>query len=453
MHDADVPPCHGPSAEPHRVAAWQTARVTARRVLPLLLSISALAVAAPGAGAKPVGGIQSVAVSATQTPPQTDLILDRATAVGAKLLRVTVVWSDLEPKQGQQDAAYLAAADRLVDGASARGIRTLLVVVGTPCWASSAPGKDCTKPNSDPAAGTRYPPTNAADFVNVSTFLATRYGTKLAAFEVWNEPDQSNELYWAGPDKVQRYVALTQAAYAPLKAANPQMTVLAGAFVGTSGKWLQALYDAGIKGSYDALSVHFYDLPLYGLEQTHAVQKRNHDSAPLWLAETGFSSCYVKGRKDAATDHACLTRAGQAQALTDLFAATKATSWLKATIVYALQDESTAYQFGLYDAAGKTKPSAAAVRRAFTNKTLRPTRPTLRLSKKRGRVVVRATGSWIEVYAVSVKINGQLRYRANARTDRFGRITITLPRSLGTHHLKVKVFGRWTHKQVARSTS
>ena len=356
-----------------------------------------------------------------------------------------------EPREGQQDATYLAALDRLVDGASARGIKTLLLVVGTPCWASSAPDKDCSAADANASAATRYPPAHTGDFVKISTFLAARYGDKLAAFEVWNEPDQSNQLYWAGPDKVKRYVALAKAAYAPLKAANPKMAVLAGAFVGGNGKWLQALYNAGIKGSYDAVSVHFYDLPLEALAETRAVQKRNGDKVPLWLAETGFSSCYVKGRKDAATDHVCLSRAAQAQALTDLFAATRKTSWLKAVIVYTLQDESSAYQFGLYDPQGRQKPAFAAVRDALGAKKRKATKAKLRLTTAKGRVTIHATGSWVEVYSFRVHVNGVLRYRAAARTDRFGKITIALPKALGTH-LRVTVVGRWTHQKVARST-
>jgi len=438
---------------PRRVGAWHTQGVTPRRLLPFLLSICALAAVTPSAGAKPVGGVQSVSVGSAMSPKEATTTLDHAKAVNAKLIRVSAVWSSLEPKQGQQNLTYLAAIDRLVDGASARGIRTLLLVVGTPCWASSAPAKNCSAANANESAATRYPPADPADFVKISTFLAARYGTKLAAFEVWNEPDQSNQLYWAGPDKIKRYVALAQAAYAPLKAANPQMTVLAGAFVGGDGRWLQALYDAGIKGSYDALSVHFYDLPLEALRQTRAVETHNGDKAPLWLAETGFSSCYKHGRKDAAKDHVCLTRAGQAQALTDLFAATRSTSWLKATIVYTLQDESTAYQFGLWDNQGKRKPAATAVHKAFTNKKVRATKPSVRLTTRRGSVTIRARGSWVEVYSITAKVDGVLRYRAAARTDRFGAITITLPSSIGTRHVKVTVLGRWTHKKAVRSTS
>jgi Cellulase (glycosyl hydrolase family 5) len=436
-----------------RESACQTGSVIARRLLPALLTLVALAaVAAPSAGAAPVGGVQSISVGSATDPATAEQTLDRAKAVGAKLIRVNAIWASLEPRQGQQDANYLATVDRIVDGASARGIKTLLLVVGTPCWASSLGTKDCAAANANDSDATRYPPANPADFVKVSTFLAARYGAKLAAFEVWNEPDQSNELYWAGPDKVKRYVALAKAAYGPLKAANPQMKVLAGAFVGPNGKWLQALYDAGIKGSYDALSVHFYDLPLEALQVTRAVEKANKDKAPLWLAESGFSSCYVKGSKDAATDHVCLSRAGQAQALTDLFSATRSTSWLKAVIVYTLQDESTAYQFGLFDQSGKRKPAFTAVRNAFAKKKLKATKPTLRLTKAKGRVTIHATGSWVEVYSFAVKVNGKLRYRAAARTDRFGRIAFALPRSLGTRHVRVALTGRWTHKQATRST-
>ena len=50
-----------------------------------------------------------------------------------------------------------------------------------------------------------------ATFAKMSSFLVARYQAGLAAYEVWNEPDQANENYWAGPNKVARYVALTKA--------------------------------------------------------------------------------------------------------------------------------------------------------------------------------------------------------------------------------------------------
>ena len=414
----------------------------------------AMAPAASAAPLTPLSGVQTAALNAGAPASTTDDALDRARALGAKVVRLEVLWWQLEPTAaGERDPAVLAAADHLVDGAAARGMRVLLLVDGTPCWASTAPAGergDCRGADANRRAVTSYPPRDPQDYVSVSTFLAARYGAKLAAFEVWNEPDQANELYWAGPDKIKRYVALTKAAYAPLKQANPQMPVIAGAFVGTNGKWLQALYDAGFKGSYDGLSVHFYDLPLQALQTTRTVQRRNGDRTPMWLAEFGFSSCYVKGRKDAAKDHVCLTGPGQAQALSDTLNAIAGKSWIKSAIIYELDDESAGYDFGVFDRAGKRKPSYAKVRRAFSGKRARVSRPTLRLDMRGGRLVAGGSGSWIEVYELQVKRNGVLRYRAYLRTDRFGKIRVVLPAALAERGLSVSLRGRWTHAGVTR---
>ena len=51
---------------------------------------------------------------------------------------------------------------------------------------------------------------------------------RLAAIEGWNEPDQTNEEYLAGPEKPQRYAAILRAAYPAIKRANPNVPVLAG---------------------------------------------------------------------------------------------------------------------------------------------------------------------------------------------------------------------------------
>ena len=92
------------------------------------------------ASARPTPGVQSLPISLTRSVAATDRSLDRAKAVRAKLLRVEVLWSMLEPRAaGERDAQYLAAVDHVVDGAAKRGIRVLLLVDNTPCWASTAP--------------------------------------------------------------------------------------------------------------------------------------------------------------------------------------------------------------------------------------------------------------------------------------------------------------------------
>ena len=126
-----------------------------------------------------------------------------------------------------------------------------------------------------------WPPSNPATYAAFVAFLAQRYGTRLAAIEVWNEPDQANEDYFAGPEKPQRYAALLRAAYPAIKQANPNVQVLAGSLVGANGVFLRALYAAGIKGYYDGLAVHYYTLTLASLRSIHEVQarQRRHQAA------------------------------------------------------------------------------------------------------------------------------------------------------------------------------
>jgi hypothetical protein len=324
-------------------------------------------------------------------------------------------------------------------------MKVLLLVGSTPCWASSSPARgSCTGADANNHEVTRYQPSGTKGYADVSAFLAQRYAKDLAAFEIWNEPDQVNEQYWAGPNKVVNYVALAKAVYPAIKQVAPNVTVLAGSFVGGNGKWLQALYKAGIKGSYDALSVHFYDLTLTALSKTRAVERANGDASPLWLAEFGFTSCYRKGGPAFMIDHACNTRTGQAQNLVDTLRSIRKVSWVKSAVVFTLHDQSSAYQFGLFTRAGVRKPAFAAVRDVFSGKKRAVTRPTMRLAARRGRVSVTGRASQVEQFRLDVYLSGRLAYRAYLRTDRFGAYKVRLPAALGTSHLRVRLAGVWT---------
>ncbi|HWH93010.1 MAG TPA: cellulase family glycosylhydrolase [Baekduia sp.] len=426
------------------------------RALALALVLAAVAlsltVATGSASAKPLYGVQGIDALPWIKQSTTDKALDQARAVHAKVIRVEALWSLLEPKApGQRDATALAALDRVVAGASARGMKVLLIVDSTPCWASISPSRGtCSGENPNTPAVTRYQPAGTQGYVDISTFLVARYAKDLAAFEIWNEPDQANEKYWAGPNKIASYVALTKAAYPALKQVAPQVPVLAGSFVGGNGKWLQALYAAGIKGYYDAVSVHFYDLTLSALSTTRAVQRANGDSKPMWLAEFGFTSCYAKGGPAFRIDHACNTRAGQARNLVDTLRSIAKVSWVKAALIYTVYDQSRAYQFGLLTASGARKPAFAAVSAVFAGKKPKVTRPTMKLRARGGRVTVSGTASQVETFKLRVWRSGQLAYRAILRTDRFGAYRLTLPAVIGTSHLRVRLSGAWTGSVTRR---
>jgi hypothetical protein len=398
---------------------------------------------APAAGAKTLVGVQGISPAHVSS----DLAAAKRAHLGA--VRVQAFWAAIEPtSSGTYDPGELAQLDAVVNGAAKAGMKVILFADGTPCWASSAPAKGTCTGTTSPAVY-RYPPSDPQAFAAFSRFIVQRYGAKLAAYEVWNEPDHSNELYWAGPDKVAKYVALAKAVYPAVKQVAPRLPVLAGSFVGTNGNWLQAMYKAGIKGYYDGLAVHFYDVPLYALRNTRAIQRRNHDTKPLWLTEFGWSSCYRRGGPAALLEHACLTTTGQRNATTDVIKAVSRTSWVKAAIVYTLHDETAAYRFGLLDAKGHAKPLLTGLTRLLAKPVrARLPSPHLRLSVSRGHLVASGTASITDIYNMQIKAHGQLRFRATLRTDRFGKFRIVMPTVIPRTGVTATFQSTWSQRSV-----
>ena len=369
--------------------------------------------------------------------------IKRARALHAAVVRTSVAWARLQPRgPGQYDAGALAATDKLVNAAAAAGLRVIMLVDTTPCWASSAPAQllgQCTPGQSSGA--TAWPPTNPADYANFVAFLAQRYGDRLAALEVWNEPDHSNQVYFAGPHKAERYAALLRAAYPAIKRAHAQTTVLGGSLVGSNGNFLRALYAAGIKGSYDGLAVHFYNVTLGSLRAIRETQLANGDRAPLWLDEFGWSSCWPRQRTQ--QEQACVTTRTQAANLSDLFRSLARAPYVAGAVVYKLQD-SAGEDFGVLTRAGARKPAFAALARVLASPVGNPHPVRLRLRRHSGRVVASGSGPVGDFMQLEAFRGSVLRYRALFTLDRFNRYSVALPGALGTHGLRVRVYQYWS---------
>jgi hypothetical protein len=394
------------------------------------------------ADAAPLGGMNISAVSGGSGLSSADREIQLAAAIHAKAVRVEVPWSALEPLgAGRVDPRALGFTDRLVDNAAADGIRVLMLVDDTPCWASSAPARLARKCMPQrPSAASSWPPANPSDYAAIVGFLAARYGTRLAAIEVWNEPDQANEDYFAGPDKPHRYAAILRAAYAAIKQANPQVPVLGGSIVGSNGAFLRALYAAGIKGYYDGLAVHYYHLTLASLRSIREVQLANGDSKPLWLDEFGWTSCWPHYKVE--QEQACVSEQTQAQNLTDIFRTLARTPFVAAEFVYKLQS-SKREDFGVLSATGGRKPAFAALSKVLTSPfgSVSPVKLNLR---RQGASIIASGSGPIGDYMQLEAFQGQvLRYRALFTLDRFNRYSITLPSVLGTRGLRVRVYQYW----------
>ena len=405
-----------------------------------------------GASATPLGGVNILGLGSGALPSEADRSVAAAHALHAKLVRVGVAWSALQPHgPGQIDSRSVAFLDRLVSDASADGIKVIMTVDSTPCWASSAPAslpRRCG--SSGQGKANAWPPKNPAGYGAIVGYLARRYGTRLAAIEIWNEPDQANQLYLAGPEKPQRYAALLRAAYPAIKQANPRVAVLAGSLVGSDGVFLKALYAAGIKGYYDGLSVHFYNLVLASLRAIHETQLANGDSTPLWLDEFGWSSCWPRRRIE--QEQGCVTKKVQATNLTNTFRALGHTSYMAAEVVYKLQD-SPGEAFGAINEHGGHKPSFGALSQVLRSPFGRTSPVTLRTRTDRGRLVVSGSGPVGDYMQLEV-LNGAVpRYRAFFTLDRFNNYKIALPKVLGTRGLTVRVFQYWAGAATAAHKS
>jgi polysaccharide biosynthesis protein PslG len=440
-----------------RALAWRHRPHMIRRpqklFLPLVLGLCAFVWFAPAGRSErtararlsftaPLGGLNVESISGGSSLTGIDREIATARALHAKVVRVEVPWSELEPLgQNQIDPRGLAITDRLMNDAAAAGIGVIALVENTPCWASSAPAsllRTCVHGRSSSAGA--WPPSRPAAYAAFVAYLAQRYGPSLAAIEVWNEPDQANQRYFAGPDKPERYAAVLRAAYPAIKQVNPQLPVLAGSLVGSNGAFLRALYAAGIKGYYDGLSVHYYNLVLASVRAIHETQVANGDTKPLWLNEFGWTSCWPRQRIQ--QEQACVTMRTQGTNLTDIVHALAHTQYVAAEVVYGLRDTASE-DFGVLSTSGARKPAFAALSRTWTAPFGRPGPVTLGLSRRGGSVVAggsASVGDYMELEAFQGSV---LRYRALFTLDRFNRYSITLPPVLGTRGLRVRVYQYW----------
>jgi polysaccharide biosynthesis protein PslG len=425
---------------------------TLATVLAVGLSLPACLGPASDAGARvpvrqalapPLGGVNVPGLDSGSTPGAADREIAAAKALHAAIVRVAVPWSLLEPLgPGRVSSHALAFTDRLIGDAAAAGIRVIMTVDSTPCWASSAPAtllRTCG--SGQPSDVGAWPPRNPGDYAAFTAYLAGRYGGRLTAIEIWNEPDQANQLYFAGPRKPERYAAMLRAAYPAIKAANGSVSVIAGSLVGSNGAFLRALYANGIKGYYDGLAVHFYNLVLASVRSIREVQLAHGDAKPLWLDEFGWSSCYPRHRVQ--EEQACVTPPIEASNLSDVFHSLARTPYVAAEVMYDLQD-SGQEQFGVLRSSGARKPAFAALSRALTSPFASAHPVKLSLRRRGRRVLASGSGPVGDFMQLEALQGSVLRYRALFLLDRFDRYSIRLPAVLGTHGLTVRVFQYWT---------
>ena len=172
--------------------------------------------------------------------------------MGFNWTKYQVPWKDFE---GSKGAYGWGGMDTIVNTLSGGGLNILASIVKAPDWAR--PG------NTDRSV--EGPPANNQDYADFVGAFAARYKGRVKAIEVWNE--QNLHYEWGNePLDPNRYVDMLCKAYQAIKAADPNMVVVAGALTPTGVNdgsraiddvvYLQRMYAAGAKRCFDALGAH-----------------------------------------------------------------------------------------------------------------------------------------------------------------------------------------------------
>jgi polysaccharide biosynthesis protein PslG len=348
----------------------------------IALGLTVLSVVTPSVSARQMAGLNTHLMWSNVSAADQDRQLEQIAATGAGITRVDVGWSSLEENaKGRHERWYLDRLDTLVDKAEQHGVQLLLTVTDSPCWASSAP--ESLKQGCEGAwwdrEVQRYAPVDANDYADALAFLVRRYGDRVAAWEIWNEPNSNT--YFKSDDAPADYARIVRAAYPAAKAADPSATVIAGSLAESPPEFVEALFRHGIGGHFDAFSIHPYSGDASPLDPLEDVWVKNSfvrgvpavrdvlmshgEDKPIWLTEFGWHTSTIRGSST--------WRNGvdeQTQALYTEQALAKVSEWpyVPVAIVYELQDESDDLgdrlsNFGLLRYDGTPKPALEAFSR------------------------------------------------------------------------------------------
>ena len=352
----------------------------------LVCSIAAIATT-PAQAAPAYRGVTVHSLSLEHWPDLTR-DLDAARDSGANVVRVDVSWFTLEfAGKGDYSGWYRDRVDAFMAAARARGLKVLVALWQTPCWAADATEAAKQACYYDGSLAPT-PPKTPADYGDIAAYIAKRYPDSVSAIEVWNEPNHPG--FFAAPDPAESYADLVKAAYPRIKAVAPAVKVLAGALSTADAAFLKRLYGFGIRGSYDAISVHPYmvdssvapDDATYpqalaqfsfwqGLKLIRTTQTAAGDRTPVWATEFGWNTSSVSTPGGWLNGVSEGTQADYLKRAFRLLSDRKAgLAFVEAAVVYNLRDNGTNradvnHNFGIIRNDFSRKPAFSAVREAF----------------------------------------------------------------------------------------
>jgi LysM repeat protein len=178
-------------------------------------------------------------------------VVENVSQLGMQWVKVEIDWRIYEPVQGQIEFTQI---DTLVAALEAQNISILFSVSTSPDWART----------SDIEEG---PPDVLNDYANFAGALAQRYTGRVAAYEIWTEPnlrrEWNSETHSIGADN---YIDLLTLAFNAVKSADPTAIVVSAGLAPTGfndginaindREFLQGMYGLGLADVSDAVGAH-----------------------------------------------------------------------------------------------------------------------------------------------------------------------------------------------------
>lgn len=192
--------------------------------------------------------------------------------------RNAILWSDVEPVEGQRNWAAVASLEKDLASSASQGIHTILVVRSTPAWAQRVAGHLCGPIRQDKFEA----------FASFMKDLVNRYSAApylIKYWELWNEPDvdpslvpadnifgcwgDQNDDFYGG----KYYAQMLKVVYPAIKSADPEAQVLNGGLLldcdpthppqgkdCKPGLFFKGILEGGGADYFDILSFHGYSL-------------------------------------------------------------------------------------------------------------------------------------------------------------------------------------------------
>lgn len=218
----------------------------------------------------------------------------------AKVVRHTLLWSEIEKGAAQPGSKDWARYDNIVDEATAGGQKVLFVTAGSPQWANAS----ATDKFVVPGVGTDATFIAWRDkYVTFIQAAVARYKDRVKHWELWNEPNFTTSWNNAGAVSPTQYASFANAMRTAILGVDPSAKVAAGALgspnaVGAPAQtgdtfWRNAV-TAGLSTSFTYLSVHNYSDARS--PATHTDAQNNFDDIQRVLdtfADTGFGAAKV----------------------------------------------------------------------------------------------------------------------------------------------------------------